>query len=66
MLRLMFLRMLLYVAAVLVAGSATLSAQATEDVEGCKDSKLLSRLPGCFIMICEAKEFDQAVINRPA
>lgn len=30
------------------------------DAEGCKDSTLLSRMPGCTIIECEAKEFDAA------
>ncbi len=43
---------------------ATLGAQSiTEDAEGCKDPKLLSRLPGCFIQSCESKEFDQVTIR---
>jgi OmpA-OmpF porin, OOP family len=52
-----------YFAMGLAAWQGTLSAQLTEDLEGCKDSKLLSRLPGCFIEACENKEFDQAVIR---
>ena len=28
------------------------------DTEGCKDSKLLTRMPGCRIDSCEVKEFD--------
>src|SRR5947209_1297205 len=55
-------RLILIFATVLF--SATLSAQnATEDAQGCKDSKLLTRLPGCFIQTCESKEFDQASIR---
>jgi OmpA-OmpF porin, OOP family len=30
------------------------------DAEGCKDSKLLTRMPGCTIAECAAKEFDAA------
>src|SRR6266852_3699455 len=59
----MLLRITLYVAAALIALSATLSAQPTEDYAGCKDSKLLTRLPGCFIQSCDNKEFDQLVIR---
>jgi len=36
---------------------------ADEDVEGCKDSKFLSRIPGCFITECDNKEFDAAEIQ---
>src|SRR5205085_11986059 len=47
-----------------IALSAILPAQnSTEDAPGCKDSKLLSRLPGCFIQTCDSKDFDQAVIR---
>lgn len=28
------------------------------DAEGCKDSKLLTRMRGCVITACSAKEFD--------
>jgi Outer membrane protein and related peptidoglycan-associated (lipo)proteins len=38
----------------------------TEDYEGCKDSKLLTRMRGCFIQSCDAKEFDQAAIRTGA
>lgn len=49
---------------VLTASCAMLYAQnSTEDAPGCKDSKLLGRLPGCFIQTCESKEFDQAIIR---
>src|SRR5436305_1793373 len=30
------------------------------DAEGCKDSTLLSRIPGCTILRCDSKEFDSA------
>jgi len=44
-------------------GGALVAQEATEDAAGCKDSKLLSRLAGCFITACEAKEFDQMSIR---
>ena len=48
----------------LIVGIATLSAQnSTEDTPGCKDSKLLTRMPGCFIQSCDNKDFDQLVIR---
>ncbi len=59
----MFLRIALFGATLLVFSSA-LAAQSTEDVQGCKDSKLLTRLPGCFIASCESKDFDQAAIRN--
>jgi hypothetical protein len=39
---------------------------AVSDVEGCKDSTLLSRLPGCSIQSCERKEFDRTGIRTGA
>ena len=57
-------RRTLVLAGILIAGIATLSAQnSTEDYPGCKDSKLLTRMPGCFIQSCENKDFDQLVIR---
>jgi len=31
---------------------------AEPDAEGCKDTPVLTRLPGCRIIRCESKEFD--------
>lgn len=59
----MLLRIALICAASLIVFPATLAAQATEDYAGCKDSKLLTRLPGCFIQSCDVKEFDQMAIR---
>ena len=57
-------RRTLVLTGILIAGIATLSAQnSTEDSPGCKDSKLLTRMPGCFIQSCENKDFDQLVIR---
>jgi outer membrane protein OmpA-like peptidoglycan-associated protein len=40
---------------------AVLQAQALEpDQEGCKDSTLLTRMPGCRIYECDVREFDSA------
>ncbi len=36
------------------------AAQTEPDAENCKDSALLSRLPGCWIESCETKDFDEA------
>ena len=33
------------------------------DVEGCKDSKLLTRMAGCNIAACDKKEFDSMELN---
>jgi outer membrane protein OmpA-like peptidoglycan-associated protein len=63
MLRDMLPRITLTLAAALFAFSASLPAQVTEDAEGCKDPKLLTRLPGCFIQACESKDFDQAAVR---
>ena len=64
MLRVMLPRITLTFAAAMIAFSATLAAQSiTEDAEGCKDHKLLTRLPGCFIASCASKDFDQAAIR---
>jgi OOP family OmpA-OmpF porin len=38
---------------------------AQEDAEGCKDSPLISRMPGSKINSCENKEFDQATLDMP-
>ena len=46
-----------------IAFAPTVLAQTTEDAQGCKDSKLLTRLPGCFIESCQNKDFDQANIR---
>ena len=64
MLRFMLLRITLNFAVALIALSAILPAQnSTEDAQGCKDSKLLTRLPGCLIQTCDNKDFDQAAIR---
>ena len=46
-----------------IAFAPTVLAQTTEDAQGCKDSKLLTRFPGCFIESCQNKDFDQANIR---
>jgi OmpA-OmpF porin, OOP family len=43
----------------LVGAAAPARAQET-DAEGCKDSPMITRLPGSVIHSCENKEFDQA------
>lgn len=45
-----------------VAPAAAQDAPA--DAAGCKDSNLLSRIPGCWIETCVAKEFDSVDIFR--
>jgi len=44
----------------LATGASQLRAQNPEDAEGCKDSPLITRLPGSKINSCDHKEFDQA------
>ncbi len=44
---------------------ATLAAQ-NEDREGCKDSRLLTRLSGCYITDCSASEFNAADLRISA
>ena len=48
--------------ALLLTCALTAGAQedAPQDVEGCSDSKLLTRLSGCVITECDRKAFDQA------
>lgn len=49
--------------ALLLAAAPAAAQQWNEpDREGCRDSRLLSRMPGCSIYECEAKDFDQAVL----
>lgn len=51
----------LAIVGLLVMLVAPATAQAIEDpsdAEGCQDSTLLTRMPGCFIRDCETKEFD--------
>ncbi len=40
--------------------------EAAADAKGCKDSTLLSRVPGCWIEECANKEFDSMDIYREA
>lgn len=58
----LLLRLLLCAAAFFVA-AANLRAQEDgkpKDADGCKDSPLITRLPGSIIHSCENKEFEQA------
>jgi OmpA-OmpF porin, OOP family len=49
----------------LLALAAPVAAQdAHADAEGCKDSSVLSRIPGCWIEACVAKDFDSLDIFR--
>lgn len=52
--------------AVLLAAPAYAQTPDEPDVEGCKDSKLLTRLGGCKIIECEVKDFDEAAIQTKA
>lgn len=45
--------------------AAPIAAQDTAaDAAGCKDSRVLSRIPGCWIEACVAKDFDSLEIFR--
>jgi outer membrane protein OmpA-like peptidoglycan-associated protein len=46
----------------IAAGAPALMAQ-EPDAEGCKDSSLLNRIKGCYIVQCDKKDFDQAEIT---
>jgi outer membrane protein OmpA-like peptidoglycan-associated protein len=48
----------LFCAVVLVLAAPALAQELPEPAEGCKDSTLLSGMPGCVIEECEFKEFD--------
>lgn len=48
------------VAAVCVPAPARAQAPGDPDAEGCKDSALLTRIPGCTITSCDKKDFDAA------
>src|ERR1700682_6086842 len=36
-----------------------------QDAEGCKDSLVITRMPGSKINSCESKEYDQATFSIP-
>ena len=61
-----FLRAILSVCALSLAGIAASPAatQDTRDAPGCKDSSLLSRIPGCWIEACVQKDFDSLDLYR--
>ena len=52
--------------AVLLAAPAYAQTPDEPDAEGCKDSKLLTRMTGCKIIECELKDFDEATIQTKA
>ncbi len=54
--------------ALMVYASPVLGQEPGVDAEGCKESKLLTRMPGCGIYECNAREYDAAelVINKEA
>jgi len=59
------LRATFSVCTALLALAAPVTAQdAHADVAGCKDSSVLSRIPGCWIEACVAKDFDSLDIFR--
>jgi len=46
----------------LMSSGVVLSQEPNPDEEGCKDSQLVTRVPGCRISECEAKDFDSAEV----
>lgn len=58
------MKKILFAALLIAPLAAPMSAlaQATEDYEGCKDHKLVSRMPGCFIGECASTDFDEVEI----
>jgi OOP family OmpA-OmpF porin len=56
------------IAILVLSGALTRAQEPGVDEEGCSESKLLSRMPGCGIYECGAREFDSAalVINKEA
>jgi OOP family OmpA-OmpF porin len=64
-----FPRALLSVCALTLIGGAAPPAQAQDtqrDAPGCKDSSLLSRIPGCWIEACAQKDFDSLGVYSEA
>jgi outer membrane protein OmpA-like peptidoglycan-associated protein len=49
--------------AALLLLTSPLAMRAQDDAEGCKDSALLTRLPGCVIAYCSKSEFDAAELQ---
>jgi len=62
------LRLVFIAAGVVFAVPAWAQEPGAPDVENCKPSPLLSRMPGCQIYQCEKKDFDsyELVINKDA
>jgi OOP family OmpA-OmpF porin len=50
--------------ALLGLAAPVIAQDAHEDAAGCKDSSVLSRIPGCWIEACVAKDFDSLDIFR--
>lgn len=55
-------RFIPFVIIVVICAASPVLAQTPgdPDAEGCKDSSLMTRMPGCTIIECETKEFDAA------
>jgi OmpA-OmpF porin, OOP family len=56
------MRTFLFAAACTVAAWA--QAPTPADKQGCTESKVVSRMPGCFILLCESKDFSAADMPR--
>lgn len=54
-------RLVVFVACATVLFCRPAAAQ-ENDADGCKDSPVLTRLPGCIITDCESKEFDAVTV----
>jgi OmpA-OmpF porin, OOP family len=53
-------------ASVLLLGAAVAQEPGDPDAEGCKDLPVLTRMPGCSITECDAKEYDEAEVQTGA
>ena len=53
---------LLFISALLISTVAIGQDDAPQDAEGCKDSAIITRMPGSTIHSCENKEFDQVKV----
>ncbi len=48
---------------ILATCQSALAQDAPTDTEGCKDSPLITRMPGSIIGVCDHKEFDQVTVD---
>ncbi|HEY3053790.1 MAG TPA: hypothetical protein VGK04_10440 [Thermoanaerobaculia bacterium] len=57
-------KMLMFTAVAVLAVLPVIAQE--QDLEGCKDSTVLSRMKGCAIEGCDKKDFDRAQIRKSA